>query len=137
MDFTKLQEALLEIDAQRRVLDDAAASIRKVLANPATNTQTERVLVSPETPEAQGVKSYIDEAVAALVTHGRPLRQRVLADRIQERRPEASRASIESSIFRHLSKAKTKRIIRLGRMIGIPGWKQSKETSLVQISQSA
>jgi hypothetical protein len=140
MEYAKLRAALEEIEAHRKALDQAAASIQRLLENSAQHAEiTYPMVTDTSIAGTPGEKSYIDEAVEVLRAHGKPIRQRVLADQIQRRRPEAGRASIESSIFRHLAKAKVKRIIRMGRSIGIPEWKQQRDQqgTLLQVLQSA
>lgn len=131
--LSKLQEALAEIEQKQRELSAAADVLRKLLGEVDSPPQERRVAaVEPN-------QSYVDVGVGILNEIGKPIRQRDLAERIHELYPDSKRVSIESSLFRHIEKAKNKKIVRIGRGIGLPDWKQPKEQqpSLIHMPESA
>lgn len=131
MNTTTLQQALAELKHQRATLERAILGIEDALA--ALNSE-----ISVSVPQAVGshsapkrsrryktVSSYIDDAVKVYESVGKPLHIKVLIDQMSNLRGAAvSRASVESSIIRHIAKASEPKLARFGASTyGLSAWK--------------
>lgn len=127
MNTAKLREALADLEQQRNVIDDGIKVLRKVIA----------AMESPEkAPEIQrfprlGRMSYIDDAVYVLEGTSRPMHINELTEAIRSLREgkRVSRASVESSLVRHISTFGDKsKIIKMGpSKYGLPAWRNLLE----------
>jgi HB1, ASXL, restriction endonuclease HTH domain len=136
MDTPKLIEALDELKAKRETLDSAIAHLEKaiqVLSGSIANHIAADIPKAPPaipqgTPFAMPTKvsrSYIDDAELMLQQVGTPLHARDLSARISELRGrEIPRASMESTIIRHIADLKERaRITKVGASTyGLPSW---------------
>ena len=132
MNTTKLREALAEMESERSVLEEGIGSLRKLIAlleGTAPEIQTETI--SP----GESRRSYIDDAVDLFRSCQKPLHVKEIAGKISEARGiSVQRASLESTLIRHINKANQPRIAKFGpSMFGLPEWKQSQPT-LAQIA---
>lgn len=135
MNTIKLREALAEIESHAKVLEKAARSIRETIAD-----------IEGEKPEAENLeglgfvddakRSYIDETVDLLRSTGAPIHAREITARISELRGSTvARASVESSIIRHIAKSNSPRLAKFGRAkYGLSEWKQEQKPALAQIA---
>jgi uncharacterized protein (DUF362 family) len=121
MNTTKLKEALVELQQQRAILDVAIKNIQQVLATLNGSEAT------AQQPTRTGVKpSYIDLSVQVLEQTGHPLHVKDICEKMTELRgsPVSSRASVESSIIRHMNTTGDRARIAKVRpsTYGLPGW---------------
>lgn len=121
MNTSKLYEALAELEAQQKTFAEAIASLRKILS-----PLEEQAPVTSKIAE-DASRSYIDDAEAILQEHGRPIHAKDLTAKISALRGSpVPRASVESSMIRHIAKAKQPRLAKFGKStFGLPAWKPS------------
>jgi len=125
MNTAKLKECLAEMEAQRNILDAAIPSMRNLIAT--LEGAPQGITASrPNVSDQAGTRSYIDESVEVLRAHGAPMHIKEIGTKVAELRGTAiPRASLESSIVRHIAKANRPRLARVGRStFGLPEWKQ-------------
>lgn len=119
----KLNEALIEMKRQRGLLDAAIKNIEQVLSS-LSDTASEKPLVAGiRAPERS---SYIDLAEQILAEAGNPMHIGIIAAKISTvRGREIPRASVESSIIRHIKAYGDKsRIIKTKpAFFGLKAWK--------------
>lgn len=108
MNTTKLKEALVELQEQRRILDGAISNIQRIIATMNGDSETR----APTAQKVQGA-SYIDDSIRILEVAGEPLHIDELSKKLSELRQEkVERRSVESSFSRHILKTKHPRIVR-------------------------
>jgi hypothetical protein len=131
MNTTKLRDALAEIESQKTVLEEAASGIRRVLAL----LEGQRANIAPASKQQPESHSYIDDSVGLFSKIGQVLHVKDLAEQLSGvRGVQVNRASLESSLIRHIAKAKEPRVAKFGpSKFGLPEWKQSQPT-LAQIA---
>ena len=121
MNTQKLKEALVELKHQRALLDTAIANLEDVLS-------TLSGVVPPVIAASGKIKeteSYIDLTVRILEGEGKPVHIAELAKRISViRKKEIPRASVESSLLRHMKLAGNKARVAKVRpaYFGLPIW---------------
>jgi len=125
MNTAKLKEALLELRHQRALLDAAIANLDGILR---TLNDAGGVEVSTGKLKAasRADGSYIDLAVRVLEETAKPMHIKEIAARISALRgQEIPRASVESSVIRHIkSQGHNARIAKVSPAIfGLPIWK--------------
>jgi len=102
MDTSKLKEALAELQNQRNLLDAAITNIQNVLAMLSQASNPQRAESGRNVSDA--TPSYIELAVDALEHSGKPMHIKELVGIISELRgDQVKRASLESSIVRHIA----------------------------------
>jgi hypothetical protein len=101
MDTSKLREAMAELQSQRNLLDAAISNIQHV---PAMLDSTRRPSEAPG-DAVEEKRSYIDDTVAFLESGGKPMHIKAIVEALSELRGVSiPRASLESSIIRHIAK---------------------------------
>ena len=123
MNTNKLKEALAELQHERSILDQAIANIQTIIATVNGGSQAAHHMDNQMRTHAT---SYIDDTVAVLELSQQPLHIVKISQKIAEiRGKEVARASVESSIIRHISSLKNRaRIIKVKRAhFGLPSWK--------------
>jgi hypothetical protein len=122
MNSMKLHEALAEIEAQQRVLRDAAESIRKVLVllHESAQSGTPAMKINDDS-----ARCYVDAAAAIVREHGKAMHVMSLLERIcADRCSIIKRTSFEASLSRHIAKAKVPKLAKFGpSTYGLPEWK--------------
>jgi hypothetical protein len=125
---SKLKEALAELQQQRLILDGAISSIQRIIATMNGGAET----ASVAEPEARKT-SYIDDTVKLLEIAGQPLHIKEITKQIGEMRgAESARASIESSLGRHIELLKERaRVVKVRpATYGLPIWKSLPKHSV-------
>jgi hypothetical protein len=124
MNSQKLLEAIAELEAQRRIIDDAIIHMQRAYASlngtgegPLSNLPIADRVIRRRYSDRP---SYVDEAVAAIQAAGHSLHISAILDHIKASRGEAaSRTSVESSILREIKLARkinrTSRVSKTGR----------------------
>jgi hypothetical protein len=129
MNTTTLQQALADLKYQRSTLDRAIIGIEEALSTLGSEMSVTQT-VSPRGTMKRGGKykntsSYIEDAIKVYETVGKPLHIKMLIDQMSRLRGKAvSRASVESSVIRHIAKAKEPKLARFGASTyGLNAWK--------------
>ena len=121
MNTTKLKDALVDLQRQRAMMDKAIATIQQVITmdSSATNGSTPVAALGKE-PRL----SYIDHAVEILGAAGNPMHVKDLAQHIGDARgAPVERASLESSIIRHIKTNDNPRVVKTkAAHFGLPSW---------------
>jgi hypothetical protein len=110
MNSPKLLDAIAELKAQRRIIDDAIVHLERAVSALSGTPP------SPQTAHTTfgGTSSYVDEAVLAIQAEGGALHVNKIVDFIaQLRGSKPPRASVESSIIRHISKTKNPKLSKV------------------------
>lgn len=136
MNATKIHEALMEVELElgglelrRQNLLRAAEGLRALL--------TDAIPVNATVAQATDRSSYIIDAEGLIRSAGKPLHAKLLAERISEQRgAPVARSSVESSIIRHITKAKNPKLAKMGRStFGLVEWKQQQaQPTLVNVA---
>ena len=107
MNFSKIKDALADLERQRDLIDGAIKGLRNVLAN-ASDSNGQTKMFDGASP-ASG--SYVDLAVN-LITNGggRPVHISTILEHIRtvKRNPLIKRQSVEATFFRHMTDNKEK-----------------------------
>lgn len=121
MNRSKLHEALVELQHQRATLDGAITKLQEIIS-----------MMNGNASQAGAMKlksghknSYIDDGMVVLELAGKPLHIREIASRIGDlRHKKVSRASVESSIIRHIATFKDEaRIEKVApALFALPFW---------------
>jgi hypothetical protein len=110
MNSPKLIEAIAELEAQRKIIDDAITQLRKA----ASVLSGGSVVTSAGTSTKSIGKSYVDDAVRAIEVAGTSLHIGMIIDFITQLRGERpARASVESSVIRHIAKTPNPRLVKV------------------------
>lgn len=120
MNNPKVLEAIAELESQRKTIDDAILHLRRaheaLNGSPVGLSATIRGAATVE--GSLTVSSYVDEAVRALEANGAALHINPIIDFIGKIRGERPpRASVESSLIRHISKTSMPRVVKVGKSI--------------------
>lgn len=140
MNTSKLKEALLELKAQRTVLDGAIASLEKIITM--MNGESETYGISPTatlvmTKRRKSNPSYIDFAVSVLRNHNKPMSTKDLTYEVTKLKgKEVKRVSLEATLFKHIRTSKEDaRIEKLGPgYYGLPSWPQETKDLWSQLA---
>ena len=137
MNTSKLRDALDDLEHQQDILSEAATAIKAVIArldaySGAINA-TANIPVVDDTRQDRGfseIRSYIDETVDLLAVMGRSMHVKEIAAHISKvRGSNVNRASLESSLIRHIAKANQPRIAKTGpSTFGIAGIEEDRTT---------
>src|SRR4030095_11445312 len=127
MIHTKLNEALAEIPAQRRALDEIEVQIRSMIAKLSgmpTSIPSAAVGTTAARPIAKE-RDKIEDVADVLRAEGKPLHITVIAERLSVvYGKKVLRTEIEPGLNRHISKVQRRRIEKFGRSVfGLPEWK--------------
>jgi hypothetical protein len=122
MDTTKLREALTELQSQRNLLDAAIDNIQNVLAMLSSAVSDKKTAVG----QPKHKRSYIEDAIAILERAGKPIHVKMIVEAISELRgSQVHRASIESSIIRHIAGTDNAKLAKFApSTFGLAVWKQ-------------
>jgi uncharacterized coiled-coil protein SlyX len=133
MVLTKLQEALAEIPAQRKALDEVEAQLRSMIAKlrgmPDVFGYTVPSTIPPPGSEMfVREKDKIEEIADILRVDGKPLHITIIAERLSALRgTKILRTAIEPGLNRHIAKTKVPRVEKFGpSTFGLPEWKHSQ-----------
>lgn len=131
MNTNKLKEALAELQHEQAILGGVISQLQNIIA---TGNGSVSLKLSSAEKEQQTERSpsYIDHAVMVLELSGQPLHISVIAKKIADMRgKEVARASVESSVIRHISSLNNRaRIIKVKRAhFGLPSWKAIPQAS--------
>jgi len=128
MILTKLQEALAEVDTQRRALDQVETELRSMIAR-LSGVPDVTPVTMPRYHSAPSIdRDGIDDIVDILRAEGKPLHITVIAERLsaQKGRP-VLRTAIEPGLNRHVAKTKTLRVSKVSpSTFGLPEWKNAQ-----------
>jgi hypothetical protein len=139
MNTVKLRDALEELHAQRGVIDSAISHLESAISvlesagaqqttSPATDLESSPAIpLAPLAIIRGATRSYIDDAELMLQREGRTLHARDLAEGMSRLRgKEIPRASMESTLIRHITDLKDRaRIAKMGpSLYGLPAWVQ-------------
>jgi hypothetical protein len=113
MNSPKLLEAIAELEAQRRIIDDAILHLKRAInALGGIGIVVDSVDSLPDLSRKSS-PSYVNEAVQAIQREGHALHVKKIVDFIASIRSERpSRASVESSIIRHISKTRNPKLMK-------------------------
>ena len=135
MILNKLQEALLELGAQREALDEVESQLRSMISQLSVMAETTYQLSNMNSSETGIIASAgsivgrerdrLDDIRDILRETGRPLHITAIASRLSDNLGKRIlRTEIEPGLNRHVTKAKTRRIEKFGPSIfGLPEWK--------------
>jgi hypothetical protein len=140
MDLAKLHEALKDIEAQHHRLQDAAASVRRAIALlSGASVDGHALRTHPQVISADGERTFIDDAVAVLAVTGHEMHVKQICEEIAKSRGSAvRRESVESSIVRHITKAKQPKLARFGpSTYGLPKWKAQPALLNVDMAEAS
>jgi hypothetical protein len=138
MILAKLQEALAEVDVQRKALDDVETQLRSMISKlsgapaiipPAAPLAA--AILTPAAPHHRGPRDRIDDYVDIIREEGKPLHIVELAQRYSARSGnDLSRTDIEPGLNRH-TKTHIRRIVKFApSTFGLAEWKtQAKPTA--------
>lgn len=135
MILTKLQEALVEIAAQRRALDEVEAQLRSMIARLSGVPDVSATVSRSATPiKTERERDKLDDIADILKSEGQPLHITVIAERLSALYGKTvDRTEIEPGINRHIAKVKQRRIDKFGpSTFGLPEWKT--QPTLAQIA---
>jgi HB1/ASXL restriction endonuclease-like protein with HTH domain len=124
MNTSKLKEALVELQQEQDKLANMILQLRRMIADAEPSIaggMQDSVKVELKTVR----QSYIEQAVQILEQSGKPMHVKDLAAKIAElRHAKVQRASVESSLIRHLSLGSRAKIAKFGpSLYGLPSWK--------------
>jgi hypothetical protein len=132
MILNKLQEALNEVDSQRRALNEVEAQLRSMIAKlegvpdiAPTNMNPRSAYHSSYVPTS-GERDRIDDIIDILRANGKPMHITDIVKLLSVKTSKKlDRTQVEPGLNRHVQKAKQKRIDKFGPSIfGLPEWKQ-------------
>jgi hypothetical protein len=137
MILAKLQEALAEIDVQRKALDDVDAQLRSMISKlsgapeiipPAVPLPSK--ILTHVAPHHRGERDRIDDYVDIIREEGKPLHIVDLAQRYSAKSGnQMSRTDIEPGLNRH-TKTRTSRIAKFApSTFGLAEWKTQAKTA--------
>jgi len=129
MNTTTLQQALAELKQQRSTLERAIIGIEEALSTLNSETSVPQTVSTRSTTKRgrkyKNASSYIDDAIKVYENVGKPLHIKMLIDQMSNLRGKVmSRASVESSVIRHIAKANEPKLARFGASTyGLSAWK--------------
>jgi len=126
MILSKLQEALAEVDGQRRTLDKVESQLRSMITElSGTSFHFTPAGAKPKGPEPSRVRDQLDDIADVLRTEGHPLHINVIAERLSVATgKKVTRTMIEPGLNRHINKVKKRRIDKFApSTYGVPEWK--------------
>ena len=121
----KLKEALAELTHQRAIFDGAISQLQNIIATVDAGVSQKASDKGKEVHHGRAT-SYVDDTVKVLELSGQPLHIAVIAQKIGEMRGRTvPRASVESSVIRHISSLGNRaRITKVRRAhFGLSSWK--------------
>jgi hypothetical protein len=125
MVLNKLQEALAEVNSQRKALDEVERQLRAMIASLSGDQNitypAARTVLPPQFGEP---RDRIDDIADIIRKEGKPLHIGVIAERLSRAEKTVSRTDIEPGLNRHIAKAKRVRVAKFGpSTYGLPEWK--------------
>ena len=138
MILKKLQEALAEVDSQRRALDDVERQLRSMISklSGAATPISETLPFSPSLiSRKSGNRDRIDDIVDILAADGKPLHITVIAERLSSLLgKKIERTELEPGLNRHVQKTKKARIAKFApSTYGLPSWKHATELETLAV----
>jgi hypothetical protein len=139
MILTKLQEALAEIPAQRKAIDEVEAALRSMIAKLQGTPPVFQPVASSVAPVVAGrrhERDQLDEIADLLRAAGKPLHISQIAEKLSAiRGTNVVRTMIEPGLNRHITKTKLPRISKVApSTYGLPEWKNRQQPTLTQIA---
>lgn len=123
MNTRKLKEALVELQQERDKLDNMISQLRGMIAVADAEVAGWKDSIGVQLKAVR--PSYIEETVRILEQAGKPMHVKDITARIAEsRKADVPRASVESSLIRHISLGERAKISKFGpSLYGLPSWK--------------
>jgi hypothetical protein len=118
MILNKLQEAIAEVDQQRKALDKVESQLRSMIAElsgtPFLTRASAPVAVSPSTSTPQKKKDHIEMIADIINTEGKPMHINFICERMSAIvGHKVERTKIEPGLNRHISKVKAPRVVKV------------------------
>jgi hypothetical protein len=133
MNTSKLKDALLELRAQRTVLDGAISGLEKIIAAMNGGPEQHSNVIS----NSNIYRSYVDFAVSVLENRNKPMSTKDLTFEVTRLKgKDVSRASLEATLFKHIqSEKENARIEKVGPgFYALPSWPQETKNMWSQIT---
>jgi len=136
MILKKLQEALAEVDSQRRALDDVERQLRLMIStlSGGSSPVNETLPFAPSLVSTRTVnRDRIDDIVDILAAEGKPLHITKIAERLSGvLGKKIERTELEPGLNRHVQKTKKARIAKFApSTYGLPSWKQATDIEIL------
>ncbi len=114
MNLVKIKDAIVDLQRQRTMMDEAIKTLQQVVLG------DKEQKAAAEQPR----KSYIDDAIDILEAAGKPVHIKDMVHLIGATRGKTLvRASVESSIIRHIKSAHEPRLVKTkAANFGLPSW---------------
>jgi len=126
MNTSKLREALIELQQQKTVIDNAISNLEKIISamNGDLQSDDQVKLVSFGRVTGRLGRSFLDIAVSVLESHAKPIHIKELTYQIERfRKKQTKRNSVEATIARHIKSASDPRLVKVGPgFYALPSW---------------